>query len=115
MPSGFRSPVRRLLSAFLLGAFLAIAPGISVLELGWHLVRADDTHAKAPHFEAAGGAHADHCQLGLAHADGRLPATAPARVPPAAETRQGPAALVRSLPGAGLPPVALPRAPPTHG
>ncbi|HEX9167098.1 MAG TPA: hypothetical protein VF862_14390 [Gemmatimonadales bacterium] len=74
--------VRRLLAALLLGAFLVTGSGTAGLELAWHLAQANDQHASTPHFEAAGGtAHADHCQLGLSHAVGRLPADAPARFP----------------------------------
>jgi hypothetical protein len=115
MPAAFR-PARRLLAAILLGVFLATAPGGSVLELAWHLAATDDPHAKAPHLEAAGStAHADHCQVGLAHADGRLPAAAPVRL---LDT------ILSDLPGPGrgparlftrAAPAALPRAPPALG
>jgi hypothetical protein len=115
MPAAFR-PARRLLAAILLGVFLATAPGGSVLELAWHLAATDDPHAQAPHFEAAGStAHGDHCQLGLAHGDGRLPAAAPVRL---LDT------VLSDLPGPGSRPVrlftspsaaALPRAPPALG
>lgn len=80
MPVSAGHPIRRLLAALLLGAFLATGSGAAVLELAWHLAPANDQHASTPHFEAAGGtAHADHCQLGLSQAAGRLPADAPAR------------------------------------
>jgi hypothetical protein len=63
-----------------LAAFLLTGPGLSGLEIAAHLTGngsgGDGTeHARAPHFEVAGTwSHAEHCGLGLAAHDGRLPA-----------------------------------------
>lgn len=110
------SPPRRLLAAVLLGAFLATGSGTGLLELAWHLTHASDQHASAPHFEAAGGtAHADHCQLGLSQAAGRLPPDAPARFLEAPLCDLGPSA-GPSSPSITRPSAAgFPRAPPVLG
>lgn len=109
-------PARRLLAAFLLGAFLATGPGTAVLELAWHLAHANDQHGSTPHFEAAGGtAHADHCRLGLSQAAVRLPADTPARFLEAGPDDLGPPACPSSPSTTRLPSAGFPRAPPALG
>lgn len=109
-------PARRLLAAVLLGAFLATGSGTALLELAWHLTHANDQHASTPHFEAAGGtAHADHCQLGLSQAAGRLPPDAPARLLEALLCDLGPSACPSSPAITRPSATGFPRAPPALG
>jgi hypothetical protein len=103
----------RLFAALMLGAFLATGPGLSVAELLTHIQRGGEPHERLPHFETAGTvAHADHCQLGLAHSEGRLPAPPPIRFAQVADRSLSPCATHASPPAALLLVARLPRAPP---
>jgi hypothetical protein len=103
----------RLFAALMLGAFLASGPGLSVTELLTHLHRGEDPHERLPHFEAAGTiAHADHCQLGLTHSEGRLPAAPPIRFRQVTARFLSACATHVSPPAAPVPVARLPRAPP---
>lgn len=72
----------RLLGLLALAGFVATGPGTSGLEVVYHLSGGGaEQHARGIHLEpAGGGAHSDHCRLGLSASDGRLPSSVGTRV-----------------------------------
>lgn len=81
---GWWDRASRLWALCVLGAFLIAGPGVSGLEVGFHLVHSVvPGHAANAHFEQAGGAsHGDHCQVGLSSATRSSPARAEPRLLP---------------------------------
>jgi hypothetical protein len=66
--------LKRLGLVFQLVLFALTGPGMGGLEQLAHAAGLVDlAHERSPHVEPTGGAHADHCQLGLTALDGRLP------------------------------------------
>jgi len=74
-PTGRPGTLKRLGLVFQLVLFVLTGPGMGGLEQLAHAAGVVDlAHERSPHVEPTGGAHADHCQLGLTALDGRLPA-----------------------------------------
>lgn len=104
--------LRRWFAFLILLAFGASSQGLSGVELAAHLTGVS-AHERVPHVERGGQpGHADHCQLGLITADGRLPAPPPPRLARAGSHLSLNTHAYRSVSAAACLTLVLPRAPP---